>query len=127
MTTEQTSGLLKSRYLVRTPWPPSSNFNKGDIVTPDQFTGWHPKDFPVIFRPLHWSEFRSVEEMPEYVKTTYNGTVNKVIKYDFETDTIFMEDPERPYQFSLKLYLSARVPATETEYPTTYIKSIKKQ
>jgi hypothetical protein len=77
----------------------------------EEFNEW-----PYIFKILEWWEDRSKDEMPEYVKTIYDGNVNKVIKYDFETDTIFMQDPQRPYQFSLKAYLSARLPATEAEY-----------
>lgn len=81
-----------------------------------QFVMSLPQKYPLNFKLLEWWEERKIEDMPKYVKTTYDGTVNKVIKYDFKTDTIFMEDPIRPYQFSLKSYLSARVPATEQEH-----------
>lgn len=68
MTQKEVDALLQPRYKVKTPWPPSCNFKAGDIITPDQFTGWHPKDFPIIFEFLPWWSDREVSEMPEYVK-----------------------------------------------------------
>ena len=77
------------------------------------------RNYPAILRKLEWHEERNLSELPLFVKTTYNGTTNKVYKYEFETDTIYVEYPEGICNFSLKAYLSARLPATEVEYLST--------
>lgn len=74
------------------------------------------KKYPLNFKLLEWWEERTVDMMPKYLKTTYDGGINEVHRYDFETNTIYVIYPEGKCQYSLNAYLSARVPATEQEY-----------
>lgn len=112
--------LLKPRYLVSTPWYPSNNYQSGDIVTPDKFTGWHPKYSPVIFRRLEWWEDRDVKDMPEYLKSNINdknwyGNVvfEKVdMFYGDNNEYVALVDRDEMMQYCTSWYL----PTTETEY-----------
>ena len=124
--------LLKPRYLVSTPWYPSNNYQSGDIVTPDKFTGWHPKYSPVIFRRLEWWEDRDVKDMPEYVsyvsltlKDKYGDDETKTRKYEKVTKWHFgkspigicSSDPQWYYNDNIFCTLChSHLPATETEY-----------
>ena len=116
--------LLIPRYEVIADYPNNTFGKIGDIITlqsfesEDDFYDWELNKYPHLFRSLHWSEKREISDLPLFVKTTYNGTTNKVDKYDFKTDTIYTEYPEGICKFSLKAYLSARVPATLEEYLT---------
>jgi len=122
---EAVDKLLQPRYLVIALWPFSNPkialrdifkydserdvlySNKGEVLLNEI-----PDMYPHLFRKLSWWEMRSVEEMPEYLKTKHDGVVSKVVVYDFDTNTIFIEAPNGSYQFSLKAYLSIRIPAT---------------
>ncbi len=104
--------LLKPRYLVSTPWYPSNNYQSGDIVTPDKFTGWHPKYSPVIFR-LEWWEDRDVKDMPEYLqRNTKDKIIFKAVKHNVDaTHGLGFVTSEG----KIKSYCNY-LPATETEY-----------
>lgn len=113
MTKEQ---LLQPRYMCTgTPGKPlwyGCHWKHGDIIKLDQtvdglvciyedYKGRHFvkelyfSDYPHLFRPLQWWEYRKPEEMPEYVITNYkdsttgdglrNGAVFKVEKWVTET------------------------------------------
>ena len=107
--------LLKPRYLVNTPWFPSNNYQSGDIVTPDKFTGWHPKDYPVIFRRLDWWEYLDVKDMPGYVKCIKTPDnfhfPDRVYRINY-LNGIAYSDISIAVVFETNCYL----PATETEY-----------
>jgi len=109
--------LLKPRYLVNTPWFPSNNYQSGDIVTPDKFTGWHPKYYPVIFRRLDWWEYRDVKDMPEYVKQIMGTNKGKVYKIadPSQNGRIWHEEREIEYGYFLR-YAGLFEPATETQF-----------
>lgn len=146
--TEQTSGLLKSRYLVIAP-DTSERFELGDIFYKYVFDGTitycyvtnsgsplqgknlnavHVENFPHLFRPLHWWELRSAEEMPGYVKYIFSGETIVAKCERYETN-----DFEELYALTKatgtgKLFLqnAGSLPATKQEYDN-YIQSIKKQ
>ena len=110
--------LMKPRYKVLTPWPPLNNFKEGDIVTPDEFTGWHPKDYPLIFRRLEWWEERSPEDMPEYVKYASTGKVYKAIKYKNGNSIVQIMDDFWKIPMWNQLGEPYWIPATEQDYTT---------
>jgi len=104
-----TNDIFKLRYMVLTPWPPNSPFAKESIVTPDQFTGWHPKDFPIIFREMPWYEAREVRDMPKYLKSHQGNSVRQVKHYELHWNkVVFIGGAIRP--------LKQLLPATEQEY-----------
>lgn len=106
--------LLRTRFELIADYP--GNSQPIGNVTIEDATASYFRKFKANFRELYWSEKRNILDLPLFVKTTYNGTTNKVDKYDFDTDTIYVEYSEGICKFSLKAYLSARVPATEEEY-----------
>lgn len=142
--------LLQDRYEVLSPWPPNNLFKAGDIVEPEQFTGWHPKDYPVLFRRVNWWEYRAVEDMPEYVITNYidefkgkgvlqNGMVFKVEQWATQTFPTIKEPQllanlegytpdylwRTPEQKTGRVNCCHLLPATEQQY-IDYQKSISK-
>ena len=85
-----------------------------------------PEKYPHNFKLLEWWEERDQDVMPQYVKRIDNGEVDKVDRYDFDTNSIYVYKhidkvdfpfySDMPCELTLKSYLSARVPATEQEY-----------
>jgi hypothetical protein len=120
---EQIEKLLQPRYKVIADYP-GSHLNNGEIITPNvdekYMDDYDLSKYPAIFKPLSWWEDRLPEDMPEYLKGI-TGEVEKVEKYDFDTDTIYLEGG---YPFSLKLHLRFRSPATPDEY-TSYLTNNK--
>lgn len=109
------------------------DFFTGELQGKDWLTDFLPDDptvirymywmrkftpLPHLFRRLEWWEERDVKDMPEYVKTIYDGRVRKVNKYDFKNNIIWMDYSEGNCQFTLNAYLSARLPATKQDYLT---------
>lgn len=117
MTTEE---LLIPRYEVIADYPNNTFGKIGDIITPqsfeseDDFYDWELDKYPHLFRSLHWAEKREIEELPEYVKVI-NGSVRKVISYDFKENTIIIDKGAR---LTLTSFLSNKFPATLEEYLT---------
>ena len=112
--------LLQPRFIVVAEYP-YSNLNVGDIFTPMngnshiEYTDNGGKieinfsDYPHLFRPLHWSEFRTLDEMPKYMKDINTGEI-----YEAYHDLSF--GGKYPY--------TSRIPATEAEY-TNFINQAK--
>lgn len=86
------NNLITPRYQVIADYPDSS-FKEGAIIT-TRYGGAcgqvadvymsvgdnliiHVDDYPHLFRELHWSENRSIEEMPEYVFDILHKRVGK--------------------------------------------------
>jgi len=106
--------LLKPRFELIADYP--GNSQPIGNVTIEDATASYFRKFKANFYELEWYEKRDYSDLPLFVKTTYNGTVNKVDNYNFENDTIKVQYPEGICQFSLKAYLSERLPAIEEEY-----------
>lgn len=113
--------LMKPRYKVIADYPSlgsAANLGKvidGEMVF-DRWAWYKMAEFPKIFRPLQWWEYRKPEDMPQYVRfympLPEASRIRKVDKYQ-ETGTgmcIAICGIER-------FYLGADdVPATEAEY-----------
>lgn len=121
--------LLIDRYEVVADYP-GSCFEQGDIIQLKEvypYSGhsyifndntvvaflWFDK-YPHLFRKLHWAEKREISELTEYVKVI-NGSVRKVISYDFKENTIIIDKGAR---LTLTSFLSNKFPATLEDYLT---------
>lgn len=119
--------LLQPRFIVTNDYP-QSIFEKEQIITPDNGTTYIEysdnggkieivlADYPHLFRPLHWSEFRTINEMPKYVKS-----VHPQENFVGEFRNFSNEDETSLYTFLFKGSSIPRnrnymMPATETEY-----------
>ena len=111
--------LLQPRFIVVADYP-QSIFESKQIITPDNGTTYIEysdngdkieivlADYPHLFRPLHWSEFRTLDEMPKYVRLE-NGEIRKVKSYACGEQIAEYYDGKE----GLTTFL---LPATETEY-----------
>jgi hypothetical protein len=124
MTTEE---LLRPRYKVAIPYP-GSIFKVGQIVEKHPYASGKyyipslledPEKFPEIFKPLHWSDDRMVEDMPQYVRSIQQeydfglrvGAVVKVKKWVLLSETLYVvQSPNHEY------HPSCLIPATKEEY-----------
>lgn len=142
--------LLLPRYMVIAPWPgmPPQLMNK--VITLDKFGAgkyWHEwtVDEPVHIeegctkysanlRLMHWSEGRTVEQMPGYLSFTWDGDLQDVVKvtnwlYQKEGDnstpiTGFRHESHNDKGVFPRVSLNGWEPATEEQY-ITYINSKK--
>lgn len=120
---------------------PNSPFRVGDILTvkhhpmyndgevfgledeqdePNWIT--YPQDFPHIFRPMHWSEGRTLDEMPRYLKRIKSGKeVVKAHEYRSIRGNWWVV-PEWAKKVGYDSIVTDYLPATEAEY-LEYLKS----
>lgn len=113
---EKIAELLKPRYIVMADWP-ESPLCEGDIIKGES-SYWGAKekeyfhaDFPKIFKPLAWYEYRKVEEMPEYVKSA-TGIVYKVA-HPSQNGRIWHTEGEIEHRFINSTFY---LPATSTDF-----------
>ncbi len=118
-----TTNLLTPRVRVALRYP-GSPFRVGDILTQEDRDIWikgdclsvlvKPYEFPAIFQPLKWHEFRAVEDMPQYLKDCMIGkVVVKVHEYLPMGDGFISEaNTYTNYASPIDIFL----PATEAEY-----------
>lgn len=108
---------MKPRYKVVADYP-NSPFEVGQILM-GQYISYADK-YPHLFRLLPWYAERIESELPEYVKSKSTSVVYEVDKYDFESNTIFVNHPTDggPFQFTLSSFLSSRIPSTLSDYET---------
>ena len=66
--------------------------------------------FPHLFHPLHWSEFREVEDMPHYV--WIEGKVFKTALWDYDNDVVYVFEGE----CTTPLMIQSSLPATREEW-----------
>ena len=71
-------------------------------------------NYPKIFRPMHWSEGRSLGEMPRYLKDVYSPHMLVIEDWVAEIQSKYFEQEIKDY-----------TPATEAEY-LEYLKSKEK-
>lgn len=125
MTPEQ---LLQPRYEVIADYP-NSPFKVGEVLNFKEiypFSGFSfdiphlgivaPEYFdkyPRLFRKLEWYEHRKPEDMPEYLIGSASDIVYKVDRYDFETNTIYINGN---CQFTYTSFIQTKLPATAAEY-----------
>jgi len=80
------------------------------------------KDYPHIFRPMHWSEQRELGEMPIYLRRVNSGKwVVKAHKYRFIYGNWWVV-PEWAKKVGYDSIVTDYLPATEAEY-FKYLKS----
>lgn len=90
----------------------------------------YPDKYPVNFKVLEWWEDRDIEDMPEYVKTIEDKSINYLVYqingYNFKEDTILITNAkgEKNCPLSLKYFIKNTLPATLEEY-NQYIQSKK--
>ena|ERR1700741_1362622 len=107
--------LLEPRYKVMIDYP-LSNFKVGDVIEPWEVTGWHPKEFPNVFRKMWWTEERKKEDMPKYLRIEPIGFVHTALDWKFEMDPsgielAYFKCPVNDWTFCSNLH-----PATEEEF-----------
>lgn len=96
---------------------------------------WYESDFnqyPHIFRRMHWSEGRKLEEMPRWVKVNYvasiwlefNSIVGDIINCQFRIGDYGIEMQTETKLFNRR-QLHSFTPATEAEY-LEYLKTKEK-
>ena len=79
-------------------------------------------DFPHIFRPMHWSEDRTLDEMPKYLRRIRSGNeVVKVHEYRLIRGKRWVV-PEWAKKVGYDSIVTDYLPATEAEY-LEYLKS----
>lgn len=127
------NNLLTPRYEVVAPNKnkgelpyPNSIYAVGDICTATtEYQVAFFSKYPHIFRPMHWSEGRKLEEMPRYLKRIRiaNG-VMKVHEYRHLRGRWWVV-PEWANKVGYSSTLDDLTPATETEY-LEYLKSKEK-
>ncbi len=72
---------------------PNSTFPVGQIVQEWEVTGWKFSDYPEIFTPIHWYKWRGENELPEYVKFTWAGEIQKIEKVESWIRNDIKDDP----------------------------------
>lgn len=137
-----THSLLHPRYIVEAqgkklgelPYPNSPytvgqiidfsevpEFKSGNVIGADLPQSFYD-DFPNIFRKLNWWEYRSLDEMPRYLKDVVLGKV--VIKVDrykaINNEWYFISEANKDIEHTQSL--NKLTPAAEDEY-INYLKS----
>ena len=104
--------LLKPRYKVIADYP-DSVFIVGEILRNPTYES----KYPHLFKKLEWWEDRKPEEMPKYLKHTYDGKTSyyKIIKWDMEFMVAYMTETQ---VCNLRLWKPefSYYPSTEEEF-----------
>lgn len=114
--------LLKPRYKVIADYP-NSVHKIGSIIPPgeqiDLPTYYGCSKYPHLFKKLEWWEFRTEEEMPEYVRGEYSDAneVIKVKKHFSRVQHNYVGVSENHFaMYNGSERYEHFLPATETEY-----------
>lgn len=128
--------LLKPRVKMIAPVP-EYGMEVGTVITPDEYGYFEVrpgykmnlvaiKQFPHIYKPLHWWEEREESEMPEYLKSPNGTNLCKVLQHfqQANRDNAWCFFPE----LNGNHYVNYKyiIPATLAEY-TDYLTQINKQ
>lgn len=116
-----THPLLTPRYIVEADYP-NSPYEVGSIITS---TSTHYDKYPKVFRKMHWSEVRSLSEMPRYLRRIRSGKeVVKAHEYRSIKGNWWVV-PEWAKKVGYDSIVTDYTPATEAEY-LEYLKSKEK-
>ena len=109
--------------IIYKPHPEDMLVNDKDLYTQIQVFGRKSiSDFPHIFRPMHWSEGRTLDEMPKYLRRIRSGNeVVKVHEYRLIRGKRWVV-PEWAKKVGYDSIVTDYLPATEAEY-LEYLKS----
>ena len=117
--------LLKERFVVIADYP-GNNRMEGEII-PSPMDAYSQdeidallftcKQFPKVFKQLHWWEERTIEEFPDYIKIVDENVIAKVEAHSIdigftykETDYFISEHSRR------KVYSTNTMPSCEEDF-----------
>lgn len=116
--------LLQPRILSIGKYP-NMTHKVGDILSGKEIDcDYLANEYPHLYRKLEWWEKRSVEDMPEYVKSIKTNKIYKIRNWSLDAKNniyfIFEEEPNVHLGYYQHLYL----PATLKDY-TDYLTKTK--